>query len=743
MGMSEAGVVNSIFPPDAARIGGVVSTVARPEGRLDVVAPDHVVGWVWDAASPGKRLTVALELDGGIAATMVADRYRQDLVPYGKTDGRFGFEIELDRPLIGPGVKVRCLVPELSYAIPPSVEAEHALAALEMEVVSPDAGTVSDNPELVRLVIWDLDETFWKGTLTEGGITFLPEHRDIVIELARRGIVSSICSKNDFETVRKVLTEHGVWDYFIFPSINWDPKGPRLTALIEAVQLRAPTVMFIDDNLLNLEEARAYVAGIQVQHCDFISKMLEHPFFNGKDDSALKRLSQYKLLEKRKKDETAAGTDVADFLRTSDIRVQLDFDLENNIDRVIELINRTNQLNFTKIRLPEDPAAARAVFHRTAGWYAMQGALVRVRDRYGDHGYCGLYIHNSEERRLLHYCFSCRILGMGVEQWLYRKLGRPEIDVCGEVLTDLFDDTRAIDWIAEETLGSNSRLGEALGGGSQGARPGRVVTRGACDLGAITHYFAATFPETIGEYHAFRYDTAFRIDHTMLLRQAIEGLSVGALAAALRLGFTQEDFDSRLFDRVDEDQVVILGFTTDGHFPLYRHRETGLTVPLQLAEAGVYDLREDFNLPAHPWVQLAHSFVQREFDFVGLIGEADFKANLTLILDHIAPHSQIFLMLPPSTDIQAPGNPNYVKNQRWSDVRQWIEEASATRDNVFLIDVDDYITDPADRQDTLHFSRTVYYRIYSDIVARLDRGKSAAEDKPPLVEPEFVLVEPI
>ena len=40
--------------------------------------------------------------------------------------------------------------------------------------------------EAVRLVIWDLDETFWRGTLTEGGITFLPEHKEIVIELARR-----------------------------------------------------------------------------------------------------------------------------------------------------------------------------------------------------------------------------------------------------------------------------------------------------------------------------------------------------------------------------------------------------------------------------------------------------------------------------------------------------------------------------------------------------------------------------
>jgi hypothetical protein len=46
-------------------------------------------------------------------------------------------------------------------------------------------------PEAVRLVIWDLDDTFWKRTLTKGDITaYVQAHHDCVIELARRGIVS-------------------------------------------------------------------------------------------------------------------------------------------------------------------------------------------------------------------------------------------------------------------------------------------------------------------------------------------------------------------------------------------------------------------------------------------------------------------------------------------------------------------------------------------------------------------------
>jgi len=104
-------------------------------------------------------------------------------------------------------------------------------------------------------VIWDLDETFWDGAVIEGGIRFNPENRDIVVQLAQRGIMSSICSTNDFDRAKSILVDNGVWDYFIFPSRDWQPIGPRITALIEQIQLRPPTVMFIDDNSLNLQAA--------------------------------------------------------------------------------------------------------------------------------------------------------------------------------------------------------------------------------------------------------------------------------------------------------------------------------------------------------------------------------------------------------------------------------------------------------------------------------------------------------
>ena len=53
-----------------------------------------------------------------------------------------------------------------------------------------------------KLIIWDLDDTFWDGTLSEGGITFKEDNLKLVEELTTKGIMNSICSKNDLLSVK-------------------------------------------------------------------------------------------------------------------------------------------------------------------------------------------------------------------------------------------------------------------------------------------------------------------------------------------------------------------------------------------------------------------------------------------------------------------------------------------------------------------------------------------------------------
>ncbi len=72
----------------------------------------------------------------------------------------------------------------------------------------------------VKLVIWDLDETFWKGTLSEEGIEHIQGHIDMIRTLVDRGIMCSICSKNDYDAARKAVEASGVWHSSSFHTFN-------------------------------------------------------------------------------------------------------------------------------------------------------------------------------------------------------------------------------------------------------------------------------------------------------------------------------------------------------------------------------------------------------------------------------------------------------------------------------------------------------------------------------------------
>ena len=84
----------------------------------------------------------------------------------------------------------------------------------------------------IKLIIWDLDDTFWKGTLSEGGVIIPDEHINLIKNLTDAGIVNSICSKNDWEPVKAELEKVGLLEFFVFPSVNWEPKGQRIKKLI-------------------------------------------------------------------------------------------------------------------------------------------------------------------------------------------------------------------------------------------------------------------------------------------------------------------------------------------------------------------------------------------------------------------------------------------------------------------------------------------------------------------------------
>jgi FkbH-like protein len=304
-------------------------------------------------------------------------------------------------------------------------------------------------PEDVKLVIWDLDETFWSGTLTEGPITPIPANIEIVKTLAERGIISSICSKNNHDDALAALTDLGIADYFVFPQIEFAPKGEKIAAILETAGLRAENTLFIDDNIFNLEEARHISPGLMTADPrDILPTLLTLPQLEGKPDPVLTRLAQYKKLEQKSAERAASAASNEDFLRGCDIRIEIDYEIEPHFDRIIELANRTNQLNFTKRRLESQAEIDK--FRALLKTFGITAAIIRVADKYGDYGIVGFFVlrRKTNINKLLHFVFSCRTMNMGIEQYLYERLQKPDIKIVEPVANPIitFAD---VDWIAE------------------------------------------------------------------------------------------------------------------------------------------------------------------------------------------------------------------------------------------------------------------------------------------------------
>ena len=562
--------------------------------------------------------------------------------------------------------------------------------------------------EPVRLVVWDLDETFWSGTISEEGISYNANHHHIVVKLAERGIMSSICSKNDRDVVERVLLEKGLWDYFIFPSINWEAKGPRLQALVDAVQLRPSTILFIDDNHFNREEAAFFVPGMQIRDESYISSILSDPSFKGRDDPELSRLKQYKLLEKKKEEEASFSGDNREFLRSCDITVELEFDIESNIDRAIELINRTNQLNFTKNRLSENIDEARAQLRSYIANHFVTVGLVIVRDRYGDYGYSGFYgFHHGSFR---YFCFSCRILNMGIETWLYRHLGRLKLDVKGEVLTDVFDEIREIDWIR---LATSKIPIHSLSGKEK--LFSQIIGRGGCDLSALLHYMSPLATTITAILQTTRSGVSVRPDHSILLKYSLEGITSTDLETLSAVALSVDEVRPVLNDN---SKLWILSFWGDAEIPLYQSRKTGVIVPFHVHEYTKTNIiavtPEDFRMKVKdPAYKAFHNQLRSDFTFYGLISEACFKANLRFILSKFGPEDAACILL--LNDTIESGGKIHV-DDRMRSVNSWIREVIDGFTAVGLVSIRDFVKDEVEIHSWNHFDRMVYVRVANEIM---------------------------
>jgi FkbH-like protein len=572
--------------------------------------------------------------------------------------------------------------------------------------------------ENIRLVVWDLDETFWRGTLTEGGIQEHVEgHYEIVRELTRRGIMNSICSKNDFDTIKVLLEERGIWEYFIFPSIDWLAKGPRLMEIVEKVQLRPETVLFIDDSPSNRGEVLEMIPGIQVWDETRIGEILTSSLFKGKDDSGFSRLAQYKLLEQKEREKRSFQSNVNDFLRSSNIVVDIDYDVELYMTRVVELINRTNQLNFTKRRLPEDLGEAEQELRcQINASYGRRAGVVKVKDRFGDYGVIGFWLMDGVwgNSYLVHFAFSCRTIGMGVEQWVYHRLGKPHLGIVGEIVAKLDFDP---DWI-----NTTDRAGADIETNLPTIRSARL--HGGCELEVIKHFFGFDAKHLHSELvYARGIQTIWNNHTTTLFPSDVIKTRAGEEALA-KIGLMPDDFRPKFLDECSEPTLLILSNSFDPFAMLYEHKELGFVVPifffgtqrvtgLSEDQIGAFFDRVKFNDEQKEKFQAISREIAENYTLIE--NSVDYLDRVYQRLIHSVPDNALLIFLLPPT--YAPRASGVVELKEQIEINECVSKAAQGKCNVRLVDMANSVTSVSQMYgySHLHFDRESYQKIYLDI----------------------------
>ncbi len=565
----------------------------------------------------------------------------------------------------------------------------------------------------IKLVIWDLDGTLWHGTLSEEEVTVPAEQIGLIHDLADCGIINSICSKNDFEKAKAELEKTGIWDLFVFPSISWDTKGPRLKAMMDNLSLRPENALFIDDNHTSRGEAEFFLPGVHTAGPEIIPELIRHFSSMEKSDPEHIRLQRYHTLEKRR---TAAKaiSDSERFLYDSDIKVHIHHDCKQQEDRIHEVLSRTNQLNFTKKRISIEELES------VLGDPSFDCGYISSEDKYGDYGIVGFYA--LKDGKLEHFAFSCRIMGQRIEQWVYAQLGFPKITVNGEVAANL-NGSEFPGWVNQATPSSSDATNNP-----EISSPCRVLLKGPCDLSHSLVYLkgSGVFDTELG-YTTDEGKIVAAHNHSAHIEGLHEWSEEQKREIARDCVFVDPPMLTGRFFSGDYD-LIILSTSFESYYQTYRNRNSGVTVSFAgvnltnpkywpgLIDGTIYNGGNAFS------EEYLKGFSEK-YEYIGITRPENYLEFLEKCLKWL-PEKTILCLILGATRFIDERNMIRIRHERLNDA---IKDFAKSYPRIRYIEVDDSISDSSDFMDGInHFSARVYYGIAQAIakVIRETTGQS-------------------
>lgn len=283
-----------------------------------------------------------------------------------------------------------------------------------------------------KVLVLDCDNTLWDGVLGEDGISGVqigPEYpgnvfaaiQKRVLQFAHRGVVIALCSKNDERIVRDLFNSHSgmvlkekditAW------VVNWGSKSNNIKTLAVRLNLSLDSMVFVDDSPVEREEIRRLCPGVLVPEppSDPMGLYEFWMDFDPFDRISLSREDRtrgqaYKDEGKRQALKSKMLS-LDDFYRELDMRCRIWKAGDQDVQRIVQMSQRTNQFNTTTVRMT-DPDVLQLLYDSERSVY-----LLQLTDKFGESGTvgCAVVCLRAGGASLEQFMMSCRVLKRTVE----------------------------------------------------------------------------------------------------------------------------------------------------------------------------------------------------------------------------------------------------------------------------------------------------------------------------------------
>ena len=286
-----------------------------------------------------------------------------------------------------------------------------------------------------KCLVLDLDNTLWGGVIGDDGLDGIvlgngsalgeafSAFQTYTADLATRGVILAVCSKNDEEKALAPFVEHPEMilkrdDVACFVA-NWTDKAANIRRIADHLSIGLDSIVFVDDNPFERNLVRQelpMVAVPELPHSPalFARCLSDAGYFESLAVTAedLQRGALYQANAARGA-LAATATDLSAYLCSLGMQLQWRRFETLGLQRCVQLINKTNQFNLTTRRYSEHGIRTIMEDERALG---LQFRLV---DRFGDNGIIAIAIGRKNEDSGLHldtWLMSCRVLGRQVER---------------------------------------------------------------------------------------------------------------------------------------------------------------------------------------------------------------------------------------------------------------------------------------------------------------------------------------